>query len=237
MLDFGVKVLEKSEIHFSKELHEYILSVSLRESDVLRRLREETDSEPNAIMQIPPEQGQFMAFLVRALGVRKAIEIGTYTGYSAMCVASALPDDGLVIACDINEKWARIGRKYWEEAGVSDKIQFRLGPALQTIDALIASGEAGNFDFAFIDADKGNYGRYYEAALALLRSGGIMAIDNVLLFGSVVDPDVLDTDLRSRISDADIAAIRELNAKIVKDARVDVSMLAVADGLTLVRKL
>lgn len=229
--------MDKSEIHFSKELHEYVLSVSLRESDVLRRLREETDSDPNAIMQIPPEQGQFMAFLVRALGAKKTIEIGTYTGYSALCVALALPDDGLVVACDINEKWANIGRRYWEEAGVSDKIQFRLGPALQTIESLIASGEAETFDFAFIDADKGNYGRYYEATLSLLRPGGIIAIDNVLLFGSVVDPNVLDADLKSRISDADIAAIRELNEKIVKDARVDVSMLAVADGLTLVRKL
>jgi len=229
--------LDKSEIRFTKELHDYILSVSLRESDVLRRLRDETDSDPNAIMQIPPEQGQFMAFLVRALGARKAIEIGTYTGYSALCVALALPKDGVVVACDVNDAWANIGKKYWKEAGVTDRIDFRLGPALNTIETLIASGQAGTFDFAFIDADKSNYIRYYEASLSLLRPGGIIAIDNVLLFGSVVDPNVLDADLRSRITDADISVLRELNEKIVKDPRVDMSMLPVADGLTLVRKL
>jgi predicted O-methyltransferase YrrM len=229
--------LDKSEIRFTKELHDYILSVSLREPDVLRRLREETDRDPNAIMQIPPEQGQFMAFLVRMLGATKAIEIGTYTGYSALCVALALPRNGLVIACDVNDTWASIGKKYWKEAGVSDRIDFRLGPALKTIDSLLSSGHAGTFDFAFIDADKGNYFNYYEAALSLLRPGGIIAIDNVLLFGSVVDPSVLDADLRSRITDADIAVLRELNAKIGKDPRVDMSMLPLADGLTLVRKL
>lgn len=229
--------MDKSEIRLTKELYAYILSVSLRESDVLRRLREETDSDPNAIMQIPPEQGQFMAFLVRALGARKAIEIGTYTGYSALCVALALPKDGVVVACDVNDKWAAIGKKYWKEAGVTDRIDFRLGPALNTIETLIASGQAGTFDFAFIDADKGNYIRYYEASLSLLRPGGIIAIDNVLLFGSVVDPNVLDADLRSRITDTDISVLRELNEKIVKDSRVDMSMLPVADGLTLVRKL
>ena len=229
--------MDKSEITFTGELHDYILSVSLRESDALKRLREETDSDPNAIMQIPPEQGQFMAFLVRALGVRKAIEIGTYTGYSALCIALALPKDGVVIACDINDTWANIGRKYWKEAGVSDRIDFRLGPAINTIGSLLASGHAETFDFAFIDADKGNYIRYYESALSLLRPGGIVAIDNVLLFGSVVDPNVLDADLRSRITDADIAVLRELNEKIVSDTRVDMSLLPIADGLTLVRKL
>jgi predicted O-methyltransferase YrrM len=229
--------LEKSEIKFSKELYEYILSVSLREPDALRRLREETDNDPNAIMQIPPEQGQFMAFLVRMLGARKAIEIGVYTGYSALSVALALPNDGLVIACDINDDWACTGRKYWEEAGVADRIDFRLGPALETIESLLSSGQAGTFDFAFIDADKSNYIHYYEACLSLLRTGGVIAIDNVLLFGSVVDPSVLDEDLKQRISDADIAVLRDLNNKIASDSRVDVSMLPIADGLTLVRKL
>lgn len=229
--------MNKSEIKFSSELHDYILSVSLRESDVLRRLREETDRDPDAIMQIPPEQGQFMAFLVRALSAKKAIEIGTYTGYSALCVALALPKDGIVVACDINDTWANIGKKYWKEAGVSDRIDFRLGPALNTIGELLASGQSGTFDFAFIDADKSNYIRYYEAALLLLRPGGIIAIDNVLLFGSVVDPGVLDADLRSRISDADISVLRELNERIARDSRVDMSMLPIADGLTLVRKL
>lgn len=229
--------MDKSEITITRELHDYILSVSLRESDALQRLREETDSDPNAIMQIPPEQGQFMAFLVRALGVREAIEIGTYTGYSALCIALALPKDGVVIACDINDTWANIGKKYWKEAGVSDRIDFRLGPAINTIESLRASGHAETFDFAFIDADKGNYIRYYESALSLLRPGGIVAIDNVLLFGSVVDPNVLDADLRSRITDADIAVLRELNERIVNDTRVDMSLLPIADGLTLVRKL
>jgi predicted O-methyltransferase YrrM len=229
--------LDKSEIKFTKELHDYVLSVSLRESDVLRRLREETDRDPNAIMQVPPEQGQFMAFLIRVLGARKAIEIGTYTGYSALCIALALPIDGVVIACDINDTWANIGKKYWKEAGVSDRINFKLGPALDTIESLLASGHAGTFDFAFIDADKANYIRYYESALSLLRPGGIIAIDNVLLFGSVVDPNVLDADLKSRITDADIAVLRELNEKIVNDTRVDMSLLPIADGLTLVRKL
>lgn len=227
--------MEKSEIQFSKGLRDYVLS-SLRESEVLKRLREETHRDPNAIMQIPPEQGQFMSFLVKALGARKTLEIGTYTGYSTLCVALALPQDGRVVACDINENWASVGRKYWQEAGVEQKIDFRLGPALRTLESLIESGEAGSFDFAFIDADKGNYDQYYEKSLSLLRPGGVIAIDNVLLFGSVVDPNVLDADLRSRISDADIDAIRKLNEKVKSDPRVDATMLPLADGLTLVRK-
>lgn len=228
--------MEKSEILFSKELRDYVLS-SLREPEVLKRLREETDNDPNAIMQIPPEQGQFMSFLVKILGAKKALEIGTYTGYSTLCVALALPKDGRVVACDINDDWASVGRKYWKEAGVEQKIDFRLGPALRTLGALIESGEAGSFDFAFIDADKGNYDQYYEKSISLLRPGGVIAIDNVLLFGSVVDPSVLDADLRSRISDADIDAMRKLNEKIRSDSRVDETMLPLADGITLVRKL
>lgn len=228
--------MEKSEIRFSKELRDYVLS-SLREPEALKRLREETDSDPNAIMQIPPEQGQFMSFLVKVLDAKKALEIGTYTGYSTLCVALALPKDGRVVACDINDNWASVGRKYWKEAGVEQKIDFRLGPALRTLEALIESGEAGSFDFAFIDADKGNYDHYYEKSISLLRPGGVIAIDNVLLFGSVVDPSVLDADLRSRISDADIDAMRKLNEKVKNDPRVDATMLPVADGLTLARKL
>jgi predicted O-methyltransferase YrrM len=228
--------MEKTEIQFSKELRDYVLS-TLREPDVLKRLREETDSDPHAIMQIPPEQGQFMSFLVKTLGVRKALEIGTYTGYSALCVALALPEDGRLIACDINENWVNIGRKYWKEAGVEHKIDFRFGKATRTLDALIKSGEAGSFDFAFIDADKINYDQYYEKSLSLLRPGGMIAIDNVLLFGSVVDSSVLDADLKTRITDADIDAMRKLNGKISNDPRVDETMLPIADGLTLVRKL
>lgn len=228
--------MEKSEIQFSQGLRDYVLS-SLRESEVLKRLREETDRDPNAIMQIPPEQGQFMSFLVKVLGANKALEIGTYTGYSTLCVALALPNNGRVVACDINDNWASVGRKYWKEAGVAQKIDFRLGPALRTLESLIESGEAGSFDFAFIDADKGNYDHYYEKSISLLRPGGVIAIDNVLLFGSVVDPSVLDADLRSRISDADIVAMRKLNEKVKNDTRVDTTMLPLADGLTLVRKL
>jgi len=229
-------IMEKTEIQFSRELRDYVLS-TLREPDVLKRLREETDSDPHAIMQIPPEQGQFMSFLVKALGVRKALEIGTYTGYSALCVALALPEDGRLIACDINENWVNIGRKYWQEAGVEHKIDFRFGKATRTLDALIKSGDAGSFDFIFIDADKINYDQYYEKSLSLLRPGGVIAIDNVLLFGSVVDSSVLDADLKTRITDADIDAMRKLNEKIRTDPRVDETMLPLADGLTLVRKL
>jgi len=228
--------MEKTEIQFSKALRDYVLS-TLREPDVLKRLREETDSDPHAIMQIPPEQGQFMSFLVKALGVRKALEIGTYTGYSALCVALALPEDGRLIACDINENWVNIGRKYWKEAGVEHKIDFRFGKATRTLDTLLKSGEAGSFDFVFIDADKINYDQYYEKSLSLLRPGGVIAIDNVLLFGSVVDSSVLDADLKTRITDADIDAMRKLNGKIKNDPRIDETMLPLADGLTLVRKL
>jgi predicted O-methyltransferase YrrM len=228
--------MEKTEIQFSKKLRDYVLS-TLREPDVMKRLREETDSDPHAIMQIPPEQGQFMSFLVKALGIRKALEIGTYTGYSALCVALALPDDGRLIACDISEKWVNIGKKYWQEAGVAHKIEFRFGKATRTLDNLIKSGESGSFDFVFIDADKINYDAYYEKSLRLLRPGGVIAIDNVLLFGAVADSAVLDTDLKSRISDADIDAMRKLNEKICNDPRVDETMLPIADGLTLVRKI
>jgi predicted O-methyltransferase YrrM len=228
--------MEKAEIQFSKQLRDYVLS-TLREPDVLKHLREETDSDPHAIMQIPPEQGQFMSFLVKSLGVSKALEIGTYTGYSALCVALALPDDGKLIACDINENWVNIGRKYWQEAGVAHKIDFRFGKATRTLDNLIKSGEAGSFDFVFIDADKINYDQYYEKSLTLLRPGGVIAIDNVLLFGTVVDSALLDADLKTRITDADIDAMRKLNEKIRNDPRVDETMLPIADGLTLVRKI
>ena len=228
--------MDKSEIPFTKELRDYILSAQ-RETEVLKRLREETALDAHAIMQIPPEQGQFMSFLVKLAGVRKALEIGTYTGYSTLCVASALPDDGRIVTCDINVNWASVGRKYWKEAGVEHKIDFRFGKALRTLDALIKAGETGSFDFVFIDADKANYDFYYEKSLSLLRPGGVIAIDNVLLFGAVVDANVLDADLATRITAEDIAAVRDLNAKIRSDTRVDATMLPIADGLTLVRKL
>ena len=228
--------MEKSEIQISKGLYEYILSVSLREHEALRGLREETSKDPNAIMQIPPEQGQFMALLVKMLGAKKTLEVGTYTGYSTLSVALAMPDNSITVTCDINSEWANIGKKFWKEAGVENKIDLRIGPALDTLDRLISDGQKNTFDFSFIDADKINYDGYYEKSLKLLCSGGLIAIDNVFLFGSVVDPELLDEDLKTRISDADILAIRALNEKIKNDERVDLTMLPIADGLTLVRK-
>ena len=228
--------MDKADIQFSRELHDYILA-SIREPEVLKRLREETSRDPFAIMQIPPEQGRFMSFLVKALGVRKALEIGTYTGYSALCIALGLPDDGKLIACDVSEDWASIARRYWKEAGVEHKIDFRFGKAVRTLDALIRSGETGSFDFVFIDADKSSYDLYYERSLELVRPSGIIAIDNVFLFGAVVNGRVLDGDLKIRIADTDIDTMRKLNEKIRNDPRVDATMLPLADGLTLVRKL
>ncbi len=229
--------MEKSDIQISKGLYEYILSVSLREHEALRALREVTSKDPNAIMQIPPEQGQFMALLAKILGANKTLEIGTYTGYSTLCVALAMPNNSITVTCDINQEWANIGRRYWKEAGVENKIDLRIGSALDTLDELINDGQEGSFDFAFIDADKINYDEYYEKTLLLLRPGGVIAIDNVFLFGSVVDPELLDEDLKTRISSSDIMAMRSLNEKIKHDKRVDLSMLPMADGLTLVRKI
>lgn len=208
-------------------LYDYLLSVSLRESAVARRLREETAAMEQAVMQIAPDQGQFMALLVRLLGARRALEIGTFTGYSALCVAEALPPSGRLVACDRNAKWTAIAQRYWAEAGVADKITLRLGKAIQTLDALLAEGEAERFDFAFIDADKPNYDGYYERCLALVRPGGLVAVDNVLWEGKVKDAET---------TDADTQAIRALNAKLAADARVEVSMLSIADGLTLALK-
>jgi len=229
--------MKKSDTLMSPALYEYLLSVSLREPEVLRALRQETASDANAIMQIPPEQGQFMALLVKMLGARKTLEFGTYTGYSALSVALAMPDDSLTIACDISTEWTDIARRYWKAAGVEDKIDLRIGPALDTLDELLSEGEAESFDFIFIDADKTGYDGYYERSLSLLRPGGVIAIDNVFLFGSVVDPRALENALKARIPAASIAAIRALNTKIKDDPRVDLSMLPIADGLTLVRKL
>lgn len=208
-------------------LYDYMLAVSLREPAILRRLREETAALAESAMQIAPEQGQFMAFLVESLGVRRALEIGTFTGYSALTVALALPADGRLIACDVSEEWTAIARRYWREAGVADKIDLRLGPALDTLDRLIADGESGGFDFAFIDADKENYDGYFERVLALLRPGGVIAVDNVLWSGRVADPGDDDADTR---------AIRAFNRKLHEDRRISLSLLPIADGLTLARK-
>ncbi len=210
-----------------ERLYEYLLSVSLREPDVLRRLREETARHPQAEMQIAPEQGQFMGLLARLIGARKCLEVGVFTGYSALAVALALPYDGRLVACDVSEEFTSIGRRYWREAGVEPLIRLELGPALETLDALLADGEGSTFDFAFIDADKPNYAHYVERTLALLRPGGLMAIDNVLWSGKVADPSVHDPDTD---------AIRALNEQLLGDDRIDLSLLPVGDGLTLARK-
>lgn len=217
----------KESLGLDKKLYEYLLAVSLREAEILTKLRQETSQHDASIMQIAPDQGQFMAFLIKLLQAKKTLDIGVFTGYSSLVVALALPDDGKVVACDRDPRSSAIARCYWQEAGVDHKIDFRLAPALETLEQLIAEGESGSFDFAFIDADKRNYGNYYERALTLLRPGGMVAIDNVLWFGSVADPD--DQDKRT-------IAIREFNQQLHQDQRVEISMLAIADGLTLALK-
>jgi len=219
--------MSNRSIALSDALYGYLLENSLRETDVMRRLREETARLPGAGMQIGPEQGQFMALLVQLMGARRCLEVGTFTGYSALAVAQALPADGRLVACDVNEKTTAVARRYWQEAGVADRIDLRLAPARETLDGLLAGGEASRFDFAFIDADKTNYDAYYEAALKLLRPGGLVAIDNVLWGGAVIN---------SSDDDADTRAIRALNAKIAADQRVSCSLLPLGDGLTLALK-
>jgi caffeoyl-CoA O-methyltransferase len=219
--------MSRRSLGLSDSVYEYLLSVSLREPDVLRRLREETASLPMAVMQVAPEQGQFMALLMDLIGARRTLEIGVFTGYSSLSVALALPDDGRIIACDVSEEWTALARRFWAEAGVADKIDLRLAPALETLDGLIAAGEGGSFDFAFIDADKVNYAGYYERALTLVRTGGLIAVDNVLWNGAVVDPEKNDDDTN---------AIRAFNTKVRNDERVTLSVIPLADGLTLARK-
>lgn len=208
-------------------LYEYLLSVSLREPDVLCRLREETARMPQHNMQISPEQGQFMALLVELTGARKCLEVGTFTGYSALSVALALPEDGRLVACDISEEFTSRAKPYWEEAGVAGKIDLRLGPALETLDALIADGDSGAFDFAFIDADKVNYQGYFQRALDLIRTGGLILVDNVLWSGAVADP---------ARDDDDTEAIRAFNKARAGDPRISLSLVPIGDGLTLARK-
>ena len=208
-------------------LHAYLVEVSLREPPLLRELREETARLPEAIMQISPEQGQFMRLMVELIGARRAVEIGTFTGYSALCVAEAMGPEGRLIACDVSAEYTAMARRYWARAGIAERIDLRLGPAVATLDHLLAGGAAGSIDFAFIDANKSDYDAYYERALALVRPGGLIAIDNVLWDGSVADP---------KIDDADTNAIRALNLKLRGDQRVDISLVPIGDGLTLARK-
>jgi O-methyltransferase len=219
--------MSNQSIQLTPELYTYLLEVSLRESDLLQELRERTRQMPEARMQIAPEQGQFMTLLARLLGVRQALEIGVFTGYSALCVAAALPADGRLIACDISAEYTRIAQEYWARAGVADRIDLRLAPASETLATLIAEGAAGSFDLAFIDADKTGYAGYYEQCLALLRPGGLIVVDNVLWNGRVLDTASADEDTR---------AIQAFNRRIHKDVRVDLSLVPVGDGLSLLRK-
>jgi caffeoyl-CoA O-methyltransferase len=212
---------------FDERSYRYLVDNSVRESEVARRLREETQKLPESQMQIGPDQGQFMYLLVQLIRARKALEVGVFTGYSSLMVATGLPDDGRLIACDVSEEYTSVARRYWREAGVEQKIDLRLRPALETLDDLLAKGGAGTFDFAFIDADKSNYANYYERILRLIRTGGLIAIDNTIWSGRVADPNE---------SDADTVAIRNLNAKLHTDKRITLSMLTVGDGLTLAMK-
>ncbi|MDJ0713020.1 MAG: class I SAM-dependent methyltransferase [Prochloraceae cyanobacterium] len=219
--------MSSKTLRLDDRLYEYLQSVSLRESEVLQQLREETAKYPTSRMQISPEQGQFMALLIKLIRAKKTLEVGVYTGYSALAVALALPTDGKVVACDISEEFTPIARRYWEKAGVANKIDLKIAPAIETLEKLLAEGEAETFDFAFIDADKSNYLNYYELSLKLVRSGGLIAIDNVLWGGSVADPEKKDTRT---------IKIRALNQKIHEDTRVTMSLLPIADGLTLALK-
>jgi predicted O-methyltransferase YrrM len=213
-------------LNLDDALYGYVVAHSLREHPAQTALREATRAHPHGGMQIGPEQGQLMALLVRLLGARRTLEIGVFTGYSALTVALALPDDGYLLACDVSDEYTRIGRPFWREAGVEHKIDLALAPALTTLDARLGAGEAGRFDFAFIDADKTSYDDYYERCLLLLRVGGLIAIDNVLWSGSVARP----------AQTADTAALQALNDKLHHDERVDLAMLPIGDGLTLARK-
>ena len=209
------------------KLYDYLLAVSVREPPVLSALREETAQLPNAGMQISREQGQFMRLLIELLGAQRALEVGVFTGYSSLCVAQALPEDGELVACDVSAEYTAIARRYWQQAGVEGRIRLELGPALDTLDRLISAGAEGSFDFAFIDADKPNYLGYYERALTLLRRGGLIAIDNVLWGGSVADP---------QDQQPSTLAIRALNARLADDPRVSTSLVPIGDGLFLARK-
>lgn len=214
-------------IGLSDELAAYVVKVGAREPDVLARLREETAALPQHRMQISPEEGTFLAMLVELTGARRCIEIGTFTGYSSTAVALALPDDGMIVCCDVSEEWTSLARKYWDEAGVADKTDLRIAPANETLDALLAAGEADAYDFAFVDADKAGYDGYYERLLRLVRPGGLIALDNTLWGGAVLDENTEDEDTR---------AIQALNTKLAGDERISLCLLPVADGVTLARR-
>lgn len=209
-------------------IYDYILACSGDEPDILAKLRQETSAHPMAQMQISADQGRLFQLLVRLMGAKKTLEVGVFTGYSSLAVALALPDDGRVVACDASEEYTSVARRYWREAGVQDKIELRLGAAADTLRELLEEGHAGSFDFAFIDADKPSYPVYYELTYQLLRSGGLMAIDNVLQNGGVADP---------QATEKNIIVVREFNAKVREDSRVFSTMVGIADGVTLALKL
>jgi predicted O-methyltransferase YrrM len=223
----GAKEMSIKSLGLSEDLYHYLLTVSVREPETLRQLREETAKHPSAMMQITPEQGQFLAFLIKLMGAKKALEVGVFTGYSSLSVALALPNDGQLIACDVSEEYTAIAQRYWQAAGVTNKVQLHLAPAVETLEKLLAADQAETFDFAFIDADKGNYDNYYELALKLIRPGGLIAIDNVLWSGAVSDPNN---------QEASTQAIRALNKKLHQDDRVTISLVPISDGLTLALK-
>ncbi|MGZ5417498.1 MAG: class I SAM-dependent methyltransferase [Nocardioides sp.] len=214
-------------IGLSDELSAYVVRVGTREPDLLARLREETAALPQHRMQIAPEQGAFLALLVELTDARRCIEIGTFTGYSSTAVALALPEDGRLVCCDVSESWTAIARKFWDEAGVTDKIDLRIAPASETLDRLIEDGDADAYDFAFVDADKSGYDGYYERLLRLVRPGGLIVFDNTLWSGRVLDEDAEDEDTR---------ALQELNSKLAGDERISLCLLPVADGVTLARR-
>lgn len=219
--------MSKQTLGLENNIYQYLLSVSIREPEILLKLREETANHPRNIMQISPEQGQFMSLLVQLMGARKTLEIGVFTGYSSLVVALALPPEGKMVACDVSEEYTSIASRYWEQAGVRDKIDLQIAPAIETLDKLIAAGEKDTFDFAFIDADKSSYDDYYERSLQLIRPGGLIAVDNVLWSGKVADTEIQDNRTKK---------IRTLNEKIHQDQRVTISMVPIGDGLTLARK-
>jgi len=220
--------MSRDHIQLTPELSDYLRQVSLHEPEVLAKLREDTAKLENGAMQITPEQGQFMRLLVRLLCVRKALEIGTFTGYSSTAVALGLPADGRLICCDVSEEYTARAREAWREAGVESRIELRIGPAVKTLDAMIANGDSGTFDFAFIDADKPNYGAYLDRVYKLLRTGGLALVDNVLWSGRVIDP---------AVNDDGTTAIREFNTNLKDDPRFAISMLPLGDGVTLAMKI
>ncbi len=219
--------MSRQTLNLTPQVYEYLLSVSLRENEILRQLREETANHRLARMQISPEQGQFMGLLIKLMGAKKILEIGVFTGYSSTAMALALPEEGKIVACDVSEEFTKIARKYWQKAQVESKIDLHIAPALETLDKLIAEGEEETFDFVFIDADKRNYGNYYEKSLQLLSQGGLIAVDNVLWNGKVADAQEQDNLTK---------AIRNFNQKLAQDDRIDLSLIPIGDGLTLARK-